>query len=96
MNFLKKIQGLDLNYRKFIFWFIIISLTIGLGVLFLKSSKKRLENLKTDNFLEDFNIQNFKQELKTPWSEQLGEEVKKIEEMIKEMEENSLSTSSQQ
>jgi len=96
MDFLKKIQRLDLNHRKFIFWFIIISLTIGLGVLFLKNSKKRLENLKTDSFLEDFNIQNFKQELKTPWSEQLGEEVKKIEEMIKEMEKNAVSTSSQQ
>ena len=96
MNFLKKIQRLDLTYRKLIFWFIIISLTIGLGVLFLKNSKKRLENLKTDSFLEGFNIQDFKEELKTPWSEQLGEEVKKIEEMIKEMEENSLSTSSQQ
>ena len=96
MDFLKKIQRLDLTYRKFIFWFIIISLTIGLGILFLKSSKKRLENLKTDSFLEDFNIQNFKQELKTPWSEQLGEEMKKIEEIIKEMEKNSVSTSSQQ
>jgi hypothetical protein len=96
MDFLKKIQRLDLFYRKFIFWFIIVSLTIGLGVLFLKNSKKRLENLKTDSFLENFNIQNFKQELKTPWSEQLGEEMKKIEEIIKEMEENSVSTSSQQ
>lgn len=96
MDFLKKIQRLDLFYRKFIFWFIIVSLTIGLSVLFLKNSKKRLENLKTDSFLENFNIQNFKQELKTPWSEQLGEEMKKIEEIIKEMEENSVSTSSQQ
>ena len=96
MDFFKKIQRLDLTYRKFIFWFIIISLTIGLGILFLKNSKKRLENLKTDSFLEDFNIQNFKQELKIPWSEQLGEEMKKMEEMIKEMEENSVSTSSQQ
>ena len=96
MDFFKKIQGLDLFYRKFIFWFIIISLTIGLGVLFLKNSKKRLENLKTDSFLENFNVQNFKQELKTPWSEQLGEEMKKIEEIIKEMEENSVSTSSQE
>ena len=96
MDFLKKIQRLDLTYRKFIFWFIIIGLTIGLGILFLKNSKKRLENLKTDSFLEDFNIQNFKQELKTPWSEQLGEEMKKIEEIIKEMEKNSVSTSSQQ
>ena len=96
MDFLKKIQRLDLFYRKFIFWFIIIGLTIGLGVLFLKNSKERLENLKTDSFLEDFNIQNFKQELKIPWSEQFGEEIKKIGEMIKEMEENSVSTSSQE
>ncbi len=96
MNFLKKIQRLDLTYRKFIFWFIIIGLTVGLGVLFLKNSKKRLENLKTDSFLEDLNIQSFKQELKTPWSEQIGEEMKKIEEIIKEMEENSVSTSSQE
>ena len=96
MDFLKKIQRLDLIYRKFIFWFIIIGLTIGLGILFLKNSRKRLENLKTDSFLEDFNIQDFKQELKTPWAEQLGEEMKKMEEIIKEMEENAVSTSSQQ
>ena len=96
MDFLKKIQRLDLTHRKFIFWFIIIGLTVGLGVLFFKNSKKRLENLKTDSFLEDFNVQNFKQELKIPWLEQLGEEIKKIEEIIKEMEENSVSTSSQQ
>jgi len=96
MNFLKKIQRLDLIYRKFIFWFIIIGLTIGLSALFLKNSKKRLENVKTDSFLENFNIPNFKQGLKIPWSEQLGEEIKKMEEMIKEMEENSVSTSSPQ
>ena len=96
MDFLKKIQRLDLTYRKFIFWFIIIGLTIGLGVLFLRNSKKRLENLETNSFLENFNIQNFKQELKIPWAEQLGEEMKKMGEMIKEIEESSVSTSSQQ
>ena len=96
MNFLKKIQRLDLIYRKFIFWFIIIGLTIGLSTLFLKNSKKRLENLEANTFLENFNIQDFKQESTIPWAEQLGEEIKKIGEIIKEMEENSVSTSSQQ
>ena len=96
MDFLKKIQRLDLTYRKFIFWFIIIGLTIGLSTLFLKNSKKRLENLETNSFLENFNILNIKQELKTPWSEQLGEEIKKMGEIIKEMEENSTSTNNQQ
>ena len=96
MNFFKKIQRLDLTYRKFIFWFIIISLTIGLSFLFLKNSKKRLESLKTDSFLKNFDIQNLKQELRTPWSEQFGEEMEKIGDIIKEMEENSVSTSSQE
>ncbi len=86
MNFLKKIQSLDLAYRKFIFWFIIIGLVTGLGILFFKNSKKKLESLKESNFLEDLNFPSFGQELKNLWPEELDQKIEEIDKMIEEIE----------
>jgi len=96
MGFLKKIQNLNLTQRKFIFWFVIVTLTIGLSISFLKNSGKRLKNLKTDSFLKDFNISDFNQKPEAPWLEEFSEEMKKFDELLKEIEENSTSTTGQQ
>ncbi|OIP75465.1 MAG: hypothetical protein AUK07_01515 [Parcubacteria group bacterium CG2_30_36_21] len=96
MGFLKKIQNLNLTQRKFIFWIIMISLATGLSIFFFKTSKMKLEKLEGNKFLENLNFPSFNQELEIPWSEQLKEEMEKFNETIKEIEENSTSTGSQQ
>ena len=96
MGFLKKIQNLNLAQRKFIFWFVMVTLAIGLSILFLKNSEKKLKNLKTDSFLKDFNISDFSQKPEASWLEEFREEMKKFDELLKEIEENSTSTTNQQ
>ena len=95
MNFLKKIQSLDLAYRKFIFWSLIIALTILLVFLFIKSSKEKLAKFEMDKFLEESNFPNIKEEVKNILPEEFEEEIKKMNEMMREME-KSLATSSDQ
>lgn len=95
MNFFKKVQSLDLTYRKFIFWSLIIALTILLVFLFIKSSKEKLAKFEMDKFLEESNFPNIKEEVKNILPEEFEEEIKKMNEMMEEMG-KSLATSSDQ
>lgn len=99
MEFLRKIQNLNLAQRKFIFWSLIIVLTILLVFLFIKSSKEKLAKFEMDKFLEESNFPNIKEEVKNILPGEFGEEIKNINEMMNEMMkemEESLSTSSDQ
>ena len=95
MEFLRKIQNLNLAQRKFIFWSLIIALTILLVFLFIKSSKEKLAKFEMDKFLEESNFPNIKEEVENILPEELEEEIKKMNEMMEEME-KSLATSSDQ
>lgn len=95
MEFLRKIQNLNLAQRKFIFWSLIIALTILLVFLFIKSSKEKLAKFEMDKFLEESNFPNIKEEVKNILPEELEEEIKKMNEMMEEMG-KSLTTSSDQ
>jgi len=46
MDFLKKLQNLDVFWRKFILWLIIIALGIGLGFLAIKNFQRKLRGFK--------------------------------------------------
>ena len=85
MTFLKKVQTSNLLYRKFIFWIIIIILTITLSILFFKNSKNRLQNIKKDNFLEDSKASDFNQRIKEFWSQEVEQRIKGEFNNIKEM-----------
>lgn len=95
MGFLRKIQNLNLAQRKFIFWSLIIALTILLVFLFIKSSKEKLAKFEMDKFLKESNFPNIKEEVKNILPEKFEEEIKKMKEMMKEMG-KSLATSSDQ
>jgi len=95
MEFLRKIQNLNLAQRKFIFWSLIIALTILLVFLFIKSSKEKLAKFEMDKFLEESNFPNIKEEVKNILPEEFEEEMKKMNEMMEEIG-KSLTTSSDQ
>jgi len=95
MEFLRKIQNLNLAQRKFIFWSLIIALAILLGFLFIKSSKEKLAKFEMDKFLEESNFPNIKEEVENILPEEFEEEMKKMNEMMEEIG-KSLTTSSDQ
>ena len=93
MKFLKKIQELNIFWRKFILFGIIILLGIGLGFLFVKNFKNTLGRFEKDNFWKGLNIQNLKEEIEE--SERLLQEhLKKIEEMTEQISSQATSTTS--
>jgi hypothetical protein len=75
MTFLKKVQTSNLLYRKFIFWIIIIILTIILGILFFKNSEHTLQNIKKQNIFD--NPLNIEQKIKQLWPEEIEQKMKK-------------------
>ena len=70
MSLLRKVQTSNLLYRKFIFWIIIIILTIILGLLFFKNSGDTLQNIFN-------NPLNIEQKIKELWPEQTEQRIKK-------------------
>ena len=93
VKFLKKIQELNIFWRKFILFGIIIFLGIGLGFLFVKNFKNTLGRFEKDNFWKGLNIQNLKEEIEE--SERLLQEhLKKIEEMTEQISSQATSTTS--
>ena len=93
MKFLKKIQKLNIFWRKFILFGIIIFLGIGLGFLFVKNFKNTLGRFEKDNFWKGLNIQNLKEEIEES-ERQLQEQLKKIEEMTEQISSQTTSTTS--
>jgi uncharacterized protein YacL len=70
MSLLRKVQTSNLLYRKFIFWIIIIILTIILGILFFKNSGDTLQNIFN-------NPLNIEQKIKELWPEEIEQKMKK-------------------
>ena len=85
MTFLKKVQTSNLLYRKFIFWIVIIILTIVSSILFFKNSKNILQNIEKNSFLRDSKISDYSQEVKEIWSEDIEKRVKNEVDNLKNM-----------
>ena len=85
MTFLKKVQTSNLLYRKFIFWIIIIILTIVSSILFFKNSKNILQNIEKNSFLKDSKISDYNQKIKEIWPEDIEERVKNEIDNLKNM-----------
>jgi len=85
MIFLKKVQTSNLPYRKFIFWIIIIILTIISSILFFKNSKNILQNIEKNNFLKDSKISDYSQKIKEIWPKDIEGRVKKEIDGLKDM-----------
>ena len=85
MTFLKKVQTSNFLYRKFIFWIIIIILTIVSSILFFKNSKNILQNIEKNSFLKDSKISDYNQKIKEIWPEDIEERVKNEIDNLKNM-----------
>ena len=80
MKFLKKVQNLDIFWRKFILFGIIIFLGGVFGFLFVKSFKNTLGKFEKEKFFEEINIQGLNEEMEET-QRRLEEQLKKLEEM---------------
>ena len=58
MDFLKKLQNKPLHTRKLILWITIIILGLILAVLWTNSSYKKIQELKSQNVIEELNLPN--------------------------------------
>jgi hypothetical protein len=89
-EYLRRVQNLPLIKRKIIFWSIIIILGLILCSLYVLSIKHKIKTFPAKKSLEDMKFPDFKEELdkqpkfETEGIENLKDDVKKAEEMIKE------------
>ncbi|MBU2635254.1 hypothetical protein KJ841_02145 [Patescibacteria group bacterium] len=58
MDFLKKLQNKSLHTRKLILWSVVIILGLILAVLWINSSYKKIQKLKSQNVIEELNLPN--------------------------------------
>jgi hypothetical protein len=102
MRFFEKIQKLDIFWKKFIVFVVIVAVAVPLGFLVGKNFQKRTKEFKKEEFLEKLGFPEIKEEIeKTPFEElketgkKLEEEFKKLEEMAEQMTTSSTSTNFQ-
>jgi len=58
VDFLKKLQNKSLHTRKLILWSVVIILGLILAVLWINSSYKKIQKLKSQNVIEELNLPN--------------------------------------
>ena len=58
MNFLDKLRKQPEHIRKFVLWSVVIILGLILAVLWINSSYKKIQELKSQNVIEELNLPN--------------------------------------
>jgi len=92
MNFLKKIQEQPEHIRKIIFWTVVIIVGVIFLFTWIYSLKIKIEEAKQQKVLEQLKPPKFEEELNLPQVEMpeipelSEEELKQLEEMLKESE----------
>lgn len=94
MKFLKKIQELNIFWRKFILFGVIIFLGIILSFLFVKSFKNSLRKFNKEIFFEGLNTQSLKEEMEET-QRRLEEQIKRLDEMMEQIATGTTSTNNQ-
>jgi len=56
LDFLKKLQNKPIHVRKTILWSVIIILGLILAVLWINSSYKKIQKLKSQNIIQELNL----------------------------------------
>jgi len=56
LDFIKKLQSQPKHIRKFILWSIVIILGLILSVLWINSSYKKIQELKSQNVIEELDF----------------------------------------
>jgi len=90
MNFLNKIQNLPEEKRRTIFWLIIIIVGISLLIWWAKNLEMRIKSFKSEKIREELQLPKLEEELKSmpkfEMPEISDEELKKLEEILKEIQ----------
>jgi len=90
MNFLNKIQNLPEEKRRTIFWLIIIIVGISLLIWWAKNLEMRIKSFKSEKIKEELQLPKLEEELKSmpkfEMPEISDEELKKLEEILKEIQ----------
>lgn len=86
MNFFKKIQTLNVFWKKVIIFSVIIGLGIPLVFLIGKNFQKRTKEFKKEEFLEKLNFKEFKEEMETGRGDELKEKMTELKELMGELE----------
>lgn len=86
MSLLKKIQNLPEIHRKIILWTSLFILGAGLFIFWLEDFQNKLRNLKKEEIIKELEVpaENFKGMPKFEMPESAKEELKKLEDAIKE------------
>lgn len=88
MKFIERIQNLPEEKRKVIFWLAVIIIGISLFLGWVKSLEMKIKSFRTEKIKEELKIPRLEEELKglqkLEMPETNQEELKKIEELIKE------------
>jgi len=88
VNFLERIQNLPEEKRKIIFWLIVIIIGISVLAWWAKNLETRIKSFKSEKIKEELQLPKLEEELKSlpkfEVSEISEEELKKLEEILKE------------
>ena len=97
MNFLKKIQKLDIFWKKFIIVVVLVLVGIPLGFLVEKNFRKRIEEVKKREFLKRLNPPEIKSSFKglKETREEIEKEFEKIEGTLNKISTSTPSTTNQ-
>lgn len=86
MSILSKLRSQPERVRKIILWSMVIALGLGLLTWWVKSIQGRLEKFEGADFIENLEVPEIKMpEIET---EELSEELQKLEEALEQVEEN--------
>lgn len=87
MDFFKRLQKLDVFWKKVIIVIVIVGLGIPLVFFVGKSFQKRVKGFDKEEFLEDVNLPEIKKEMEGVPFEELEKTKRKFEEEIRKLEE---------
>lgn len=86
MKFFKKIQTLNVFWKKVIIFSVIIGLGIPLVFLIGKNFQRRTREFKKEEFLEKLSFKEIKEEMETGRGDELKEKMSELKELIGELE----------
>ncbi|MCD6500878.1 hypothetical protein J7K42_02635 [bacterium] len=79
MNFFKKVQNLDIFWKKALVFLVILGVGVPLSFFCVKNFQKRIKELDKEKFLKDMGLSEIKQVTKTPALEELKKSKQELE-----------------
>lgn len=97
MDFIKKLQKQPEHIRKMILWSVVIIIGLGLIIWWIDRSYRKIKEFDKEGFIERLNIDVLEDQLQDlPKIEMPQEELKRLEEKIRKLEEATKDAGQQQ